>query len=269
MPRGTDRYDEARLQGRLWTPASLAPCVWFDAMDLSTFTLDGSGNVSQWSDKSGTGNNAAQATSGKRPTYVALGRNSRPSVRFLIANATRLDLSVTGFPTGTTDHTLCAVYYAPTGIGAYMQCFAWGDVGFPSGRVRSLLSTDTDVLNFNMFAIDHNTSVAVGTDHVITHTFVGSSGASSLYIDGAAASTATLGAASTTTFGASIGGAPSNGSGFDDYLTGDVQEIILVPRLLGLSDVNSLTGYAAWKWGYVSKLAASHPFKNRPPLIGA
>lgn len=55
--------------------------VWLDAKDSAGFTL-GSGRVSQWRDKSGKGNHAAQATGGQQPLYVASAVNGNPAVQF-------------------------------------------------------------------------------------------------------------------------------------------------------------------------------------------
>src|SRR5688572_1415854 len=55
MPRGVDRYDEARLQRRLWTPEHLRGKLfaWYDAQSIDTIVR--TTTVSQWKDKSGRG----------------------------------------------------------------------------------------------------------------------------------------------------------------------------------------------------------------------
>jgi autotransporter-associated beta strand protein len=45
--------------------------LWLDANDLSTITMDGSGRVSQWSDKSGNVRNATQATATQQPLSLS------------------------------------------------------------------------------------------------------------------------------------------------------------------------------------------------------
>lgn len=54
--------------------------AWFKAD--GTITKDGSNVVSQWSDDAGTGNHMAQATAGRRPTWVDSVLNGKPIVRF-------------------------------------------------------------------------------------------------------------------------------------------------------------------------------------------
>ena len=56
--------------------------LWLDASDGSTIVSDGSGNIQQWSDKSGSGNHATQPTAGERPTLASTALNGKPAVRF-------------------------------------------------------------------------------------------------------------------------------------------------------------------------------------------
>jgi hypothetical protein len=60
-------------------PATLSPALWFkaDALALS----DGAA-VSSWTDSSGNGRHATQATAGKQPTYKTNIWNGKPVVRF-------------------------------------------------------------------------------------------------------------------------------------------------------------------------------------------
>jgi hypothetical protein len=65
-----------------FTPASIAGLqLWLDASDASTITQSG-GTVSQWNDKSGNANNAAQATGSMQPTYVTNSFNGLNSLLF-------------------------------------------------------------------------------------------------------------------------------------------------------------------------------------------
>lgn len=56
--------------------------LWLDASDGTTIIVDGSGNVQQWSDKSGLGNHATQATAANRPVVNATALGGQPAVRF-------------------------------------------------------------------------------------------------------------------------------------------------------------------------------------------
>lgn len=46
--------------------------AWYDASDAATVTADGSNLVSQWSDKSGNGHDAVQATASLKPRYSSV-----------------------------------------------------------------------------------------------------------------------------------------------------------------------------------------------------
>ena len=66
----------------VFLPSDIADlALWIDASDASTITLDGSGNVEQWDDKSGNGRNLTQAVVARRPGYVSSVLNGNPVVR--------------------------------------------------------------------------------------------------------------------------------------------------------------------------------------------
>ncbi len=57
--------------------------MWLDASDASSLVYDAAGNVEQWSDKSGLGNNATQSgNADARPTYNTTALNGHPAIRF-------------------------------------------------------------------------------------------------------------------------------------------------------------------------------------------
>jgi hypothetical protein len=65
-----------------FSPASIPGLqLWLDGSEASTITQSG-GNVSQWNDKSGNGNNATQATGSMQPTYVTNSFNGLNSLLF-------------------------------------------------------------------------------------------------------------------------------------------------------------------------------------------
>jgi len=86
MPRGVSLVDEARLQGRLWTPAQVLPSLWLDGADLSTLSMSGS-SVTQWRDKSGNARHATTTVRNPGITRV----NNLNVINFTASGATRLD----------------------------------------------------------------------------------------------------------------------------------------------------------------------------------
>lgn len=75
-------------------PTDLPGCVlWLDASDVSSLTMDGSNNVSQWNDKSGANNHATQATGSKKPVYTANYSGGRAGLVSVRANDTSMSLN--------------------------------------------------------------------------------------------------------------------------------------------------------------------------------
>jgi len=73
-----------------------------------------------------------------------------------------------------------------------------------------------------------------------------------------------------TSFG--IGGIPPRPSTTTGsaWMRADVNEIIIVPGLLGNDDRQTMEGYLAHKWGFAANLPAGHPYKEAAPSsIGA
>ncbi len=68
-------------------PLSLGPAVWLRGDSL---TLDGSNNVSSWTDKSGNGNHAVQGTAINRPTGTTATIGSQVAVGFTAASSQSL-----------------------------------------------------------------------------------------------------------------------------------------------------------------------------------
>lgn len=66
-----------------FTPTSISGlALWLDGADAASVTLDGSNMVSQWSDKSGNGRHASQATVLSRPAYSTAAVNGLNAVTF-------------------------------------------------------------------------------------------------------------------------------------------------------------------------------------------
>lgn len=89
-----------------FTPRSInGLTLWLDASDLSTITI--ATGVSQWSDKSGQGRHAVQATGGNQPTSGANTINGRNVIKF--GNNAAQKYMVSSGVTGTSN-TVIAVY---------------------------------------------------------------------------------------------------------------------------------------------------------------
>jgi hypothetical protein len=249
MPRGVGLnwiYDEARLQGRLWTPDALRPSVWFDVADLSTLTLV-SGDASEWRDKSGNQRHVSQATADRRPTYAEYGLNGRPTLDWgtAINNKGFLNTAVSNF--NPTRYFIVADYEGPNPFNEYagLVCHQF------SGTTDVILTNNTGTGWYAGGSFFHNgatsaTSAALPTisqPFVVASNFAHSANRLNLFI------------------------------GNDRFLTGlsrgwrgKISEVFAINYVPSVAERNRAEGYLAWKWGIA--LNASHPFVNRPPLIG-
>lgn len=71
-------------------PDQIADLIfWVEANDIASFTNP----VASWNDKSGSGNNLAQSTSGKRPTLNAPGSTTVVSMQFTSANSQQMNIA--------------------------------------------------------------------------------------------------------------------------------------------------------------------------------
>lgn len=242
------RYDEAQVQRRLWTPALLRPnlSVWLDAADISTITV--ATGVSQWLDKSGNGRTVSQSSSNNQPTYERNGLNDRNVISFGIDDFLLFSTSVIDYRSVALVYTHPDTRLFSTFIGSVPS----GGAGAFHGGVSTVFSssyTATETLN----GINRHNGVSIGngtttnrptTPTVAVHVPTGVQTARGLTAVGA------------------------DNRAADRTIAGIVSEIIIANVPWNKPSYETVEGYLAWKWGLQSKLSASHPFVNRPPLIG-
>lgn len=266
MPRGTDRYDEARLQGRLWTPdqqASIVGC--WDASDLSTLTMTTGNLVTGFASKYKNANTLTAATTA-RPTWSISARNGRPGITFNGSTTVLKNASSTGVPTGTDAITLIAVGYANT-TGQAVGAIGIGtkSTGALRGVGKATQSTYSNVAIAQIYGTDIlSTNAWYQTDAIVSGIFPsGSSPTVVVSVNGVDASASvSVNSIGSTAIG--IGGYPTG----TYFYTGIIQECLMFSEALSSYSRRLVEGYAAWKWGIVNRLSYDHPFKNRPPLIG-
>lgn len=253
MPRGTDRYDGARVQGRLWTPAMMRGVAklhaWYDAGDLNTISA-ASGALSAWRDKSGFGHDGSMTGT---VTY------SYPSASVPINGNN--SVAVTGMPTA---YDFFAVT-APNGTSFYRDLIFNGQ-----NSQIIVLQTGTSNLgtwdgSFKQAGTQTWTAGAVGQMHMV----FSATNAISMSRDGNALA-ACAGVSSATSTTPTLMNHSSNGlQGW-----GTVYEMMFTSVSLAAYEYQRVEGYLAWKWtkigiaDLVGLLPADHLYKRRPPLIG-
>lgn len=262
MARGVTRYDEAQLQGRLWTVEQLTPALvsWYDANDPTTITTVGS-NVSEWLDKSGNNRHVTQSNGNLRPTYSASGLNGRPAVVWPTNNtgtggasgSNQVQLTWTGSAYSPIRSYAVAQWPAKAAADQRAGLFSNnytqpGDIFLTVGRAAGSTSDpfwDPSLPGGGF----HNGSsvVAINTYNTVINPFVISTNVSG----------------STNRTQLWIGNDRNVGQ---RGWTGLISEFIQISIVPTLRERNLIEGYLAWKWGI--SLVADHPFANRPPLIG-
>jgi hypothetical protein len=261
MPLGISRFDEARLQGRLWTPAMdrAKTAMWFKAEPGGFAYATG---VSQWNDKSGNGWHATQATGGSQPTYEPFGFNGRPAIRFA---------------GGASTQFLTLASIASTGWSGLGALYAWKVTNYPGtdpnigpvlGQWGTEVSADHEPFSDGQFYHGFGSTArkTVGAPPVSPASprisaISSAAGAWSYWIDGTQVF-------STGTNTVGLNTAPKIGNSFTYYLDGHIGEVIIMPSEMTTRERQMREGYLAWHNGLVENLVGSHPFKNRPPLIG-
>jgi len=278
MPRGVDELDEARLQGRLWTPAQVLPAVWLDAADLSTITI--ATGVSEWRDKSGNNRHATQATTSLQPDYSQFALNGRPGLIWpVVAGATSINrvLYTTSFDIGISNIAATFVV-ARMDSGSAMNSFRRLFVNNSSGY--SLWYFGTGSSSQTMLQIAGTATIGadwtVGTERnspfVLSMVGPNNGGVAAnnlrsrlnggIRTNTRTDATGTVGGTSQLAIGAVEAGYTTGQYSW----SGEISEIVHFNTTLSPHNVNIIEGYLAWKWGI--RLAAEHPFANRPPLIG-
>jgi hypothetical protein len=156
MPRGVSPVDEARLQGRLWTPALFGGRLlgWYDALVSASFTLSGSA-VTEWRDQSGNGNHL-QSSGVNAPLLGTFA--GRPSVNFDGLNDYLLTVNATPQKTA-----IFAIHGYPT--NSAVPPFAWSSWASGGESVQEVhLAADPELRgHLNGRSVSLNRSPAFAT----------------------------------------------------------------------------------------------------------
>jgi hypothetical protein len=261
-------YDEARLQGRLWTPALVLPAVWLDAADLSTIRIET--GVSEWRDKSGNGSHATQATAANQPVYSQTGFFGLPGITFDGSND-QLNISTTRMQ--NTTHGVFWVFIR-RGAGATGDAYK-PSVGVLTGATdRGALHYVKNSNNFGAsypyyagpsnFSYDLSSGTAYNNTTAQVMAFQSNVTGWGVWRNGSLEGTTNgIAAPNTTNTGFIL--ASQNNPNRKSNIT--MTEFILLETTDNRRR-QTVEGYLAHKWGLTANLPAAHPFKNRPPLIG-
>lgn len=269
MPRGTGRYDEACRQGRMWTPqvyVGAGLSGWYDGR-CGSFTI--ATGISQWNDKSGLGRNPANATGTKQPLFNGSYINGFPAVVF-DGTDDYLTVSLAATPGSWTT----AAIWRPTSVTGVRSVVDTDDAGGTGRHAQDIRQNGTALESIGFNTVPTAFTDASGITLAANTNYLGVAvrGATSIETWGngssngsTAASGTAATAAATLTLGAFAGSNPVNTAFF---MAGGIGEVLRFDTAFAQFERQRLEGYLAWRWCTVGDLPASHPFRNRPPMIG-
>lgn len=220
--RARINYDSAGF-----SPDSLSGLkLWLKADALALSDNDA---VASWTDSSGLGNHAAQATEAKKPTYKTAIQNGKPVIRF----------------DGTDDHLACPAITAASGLTGFVvykitTAVSFGMtfvVGQGTLELRQASGVGGLITLFSSGTITDGTGTAW---HVCSFSNNGVN-LTELWVDGTSiGTTANTAASGTPSIGDRIAG------GFP--LNGDVAEVLLYDSSLSIANRQAVESYLKTKY---------------------
>lgn len=246
----------------LWTFAGTATMFWVDCSDGSSLTLE-SGAASQVNDLSGNGYDVTQATASNRPTLQTAVQNGLNVLRFDGVNDYLSRVSSMAIGQNVSE-LVCIAIRRHTTVPAAAQQFLGtarfamnaNASGFAGGTAKRLDADSSTVASDNIVV---STSFDL---HVIHANFVNN--VLTVRINGTVRATATIsGSGNTSNTALTALYLGSNFAGSANF-RGDLGELAIMHDS---ADLTRGEGYLSHKWGLVSKLDASHPYKVDPPYV--
>jgi hypothetical protein len=240
-----------------FSPKSVANLnLWLDSADPSTLVTSGT-SVTQWNDKSGSGNNGTSvgtiSNTGTINKLTALSWSGSGSTYFtgaLVNSGTTLTVLSVFLMNSSSYTTARVLSLAKPGFNdfnntAYTAAIERNSGNFDSYRANSSRGSISGTFGSAVQVC----SLYNGTNHTI-------------YKNGTAGTTV----ASTGNFGyTNYEVAGSFGEESLVPFNGLIGEVIHYNAALTTEQRQKLEGYLAWKWGLVSNLPSTHPYKNIPP----
>jgi hypothetical protein len=254
------------LTQNLYLPSDDSPSIWLDGSDSSWVTLN-SGNVSTWSDKSGSGHHATQSTGASQPLWSGNG------LTFSGAQSMRV-LNINTFASWDSDRTMIAL--VSYGSSAANTILHWGvsNSGFRDEQVlvsSTKLKLDESHNSGTPSNYETTSSADVGSGMSFVYRFKNSTSRERTVrfnggVNQSTSSDRTSGSAPEDVLylGYDRDGAGYNSAGsFAHDVT--LHELIVFPSSLSDSKLQKIEGYLMHKWSMTGNLPADHPYKISQP----
>ena len=238
-----------------FAPTSVTGCsLWLDAADTATITYSSGSNVSQWSDKSGLGNNATQSTSTSQPISGSVSTNGKNVLNFTgksMIYPTINNTTITVFC--IYNNTTFVPYGPPVNVGPFAFFYAAPNSKVGIGR---LAVTDEVLASWSSAGLTTSQYVIYGgTVSVSGNT------TSFLYFNGTQVATVSVNSSGGTS-------AYSVGDSINNMTSGNIAEVLIYNSVLSTTDRQKVEGYLAWKWGLQTSLPGAHPYYGAAPSGG-
>ena len=250
-----------------FSPTSITGCVlWMDAADSSTITLSSTA-ITQWNDKSSSGNNFVQATTANSPT-IGTSANGLPTVYFATDNK-QLVSSQNNATTGNASRTVIQVFWCPTLSSAYYSVTGTESGANPAqawGHAKNANSDVTYPFAYSSVGNDVYTFVYSTPNPLVTYAQYDSTASSlnSYYAtSGATGGTTTVGNFTTksctfnTTAGVWYLGRRQQAA--TGSITSHLLEMIHFNKALSTTERQQIESYLVQKWALTGLLSAGHP----------
>lgn len=226
--------------------------LWLDGTDPNGNGIlpANNGAVGTWTDKSGRGNNATQATGANQPAFKTVGVNGRPSVLFdgvndqlQFSRIIQDDWTIIVVFAATVAPSICNLqWYCGCGLIDAEVVGIMNDFGLSLNSTLNVIG-GTGNPETSAFA---NGNFLDGLPHVVTYTRLKSSGALNVVVDNSASGSAVGG---TQTLNAPsrivIGSLQPNAF----YVGGYFSEVIICSSVLSAAYLATINNYTKNKWG--------------------
>lgn len=249
----------------IWTPSRELSSfeAWYDASDSTSIT-ESSGSVSQWDDKTGNGHHLTQGTASTQPTTGTR----------TIGNLNVIDLDGAGTGAGGDQFSITDPWDF---IGKELHVIGSVDnhttnnkiFGNTSSNGQQAAITPSGQENMRMWqggsnpwsADSRGAVITAGENYLWGFLYRNTVGTFKTYVANGTITNTTDTYISGTMKSSHVGRGQ-----FSPTYDGVLGEMIITKGLLSDGDRQVIEGYLVWKWGLVSKLPSSHPYKNSPPL---
>jgi hypothetical protein len=228
-------------------------------------TLESGDKASSIQDAFSRTGSFVQATDARRPTYAPSVASDLPSLKFSRAGQNNLDSSDVFF-SGASQSLFLVLRSANPSVNGEDVYDTGADnalsrrrlsISNTTGRLTavrdggggSMISPITSIFGWQAVAVVYNGSSSfIAVNGLRTTGTISTSATSSV-------APYRLGSRFTSPFAA-------------NWFNGNLAALVHFNGVWTAEEVALLQGYFAWRGGFRNLLAASHPFRNRPPLIG-